>query len=175
MNKESLLREARTTEAMRKGYMGLEGKLAVIAKRLGSPIVHHNLSSFDQNFFSNPYFEESLADGDLPTLGEDDNSTEIGLSFNGLSSGINMTITIRHDQREISCEYNGRKVYHEVSGDLERFAPDESWEGKIESLYVRAKQIESRRRPQEKKAVSLEADRRRRELLEQYKEKWGLT
>lgn len=175
MNKESLLREARTTEAMRKGYMGLEGKLAVIAKRLGSAIVHQNLSSYDQNLYENPFFADDLGDGDLPTIGDDDNSMEIGVCFNGLSSGLNMTITVRHDHRDISCEYDGRKVYHEISGDLERFAPDEAWESKVEALYGRAKQVEARKKPQERRAVSMEADRKRRQILEEYKDKWGLT
>ena len=55
MNREQMIREARTIEAMRKGYMGMEGKFSTVAKRLGSPIIEQGSSSFSQTFLEDPF------------------------------------------------------------------------------------------------------------------------
>ena len=44
MNREEAIREARTIEAMKKGYAGLGGKFAIIAKILGYPIIEQGSS-----------------------------------------------------------------------------------------------------------------------------------
>ena len=169
MNKEMMLREARTTEAMRKGYMGLEGKFAVIAKRLGSPMISQNLP--EQDIMDAFAVEDPK---DLPVMDLDDVSSELGTHFNALSLGMNLSVTVYFLHRDISCEYQGRKVYHEVGGELERFAPNEEWEELVARLYERAKRVESIRKPHEKKEMLQDAERKRRKILQDYKEKWGL-
>jgi hypothetical protein len=173
MNRESLLREARTIEAMKKGYMGMEGKLAVVAKRMGQPIIHHGLSNFHQSFLDDPFSEHD--EDEMPTMADDDRSYEIGMSFNGLSSGMNMSITLHSTHNEIVCEYQGKKVYRELAGELEAFVPNDEWESKIESLYNRAKRIEKKQKPAMRRELVAEAERRKRQILEEFKEKWGLT
>lgn len=173
MSRESLLREARTTEAMKKGYMGLEGKFAVIAKTLGHPIIQHGGNTVENNFIDDPF--DLRDEDDMPTMDAEDSSHELGVHFDGLSSGINLSITVNHYHREISCTFEGRKVYVEMSGELEGFAPGESWESHIETLYGRARKIEKTRKPEERKRLNAEADRRRRQILEDFRDKWGLT
>jgi len=168
MNKEMLLREARTTEAMRKGYMGLEGKFAVIARRLGSPIVSQAVEN-DSIMDFEPQSPENI-----PFMDVEEMTTELGLNYDGLSLGMNLSVTVYFLYREISCVYQGRKVYHEVGGELERFAPNEEWEALVAKIYDRAKRVESIRKPHEKKELVKDAERKRRKILEEYKEKWGL-
>ena len=90
MNVEKALKEQREIEAMAKGYIGLEGVFATIVKRLGQPIMRQGGSNFEQRFLDDPFDEHDPEE--ILTIDEEDNSYEIGLHFDGLSRGINMTI-----------------------------------------------------------------------------------
>lgn len=173
MNREQQIKEARTIEAMRHGYMGMEGKFALISKRLGQPIIHQGSKSFDQSFLPDPF--ELDEDELLPTLDSEESSYEIGLMFEGLPKGVNMNIYVYFYNREIICEYEGNKVYKEVNGELEGYVPNPLWEKKIESLYDTAKKLEKRRKPIEKQRIANEANKKRKEILEDYKNRWGLS
>ena len=173
MNREDRLREARTTEAMKKGYTGMEGKFATIAKRLGEPVLQQGSSCYEQTFMDDPFAAE-LSDDSLPMMDEEENSYEIGLHFDGLSRGANLSIFVHHYNKEIVVEFEGRKVYQEIAGELERFAPG-SWEDKIDSFYSTAKLIERRQKPLERKKLIEEANKKRKEIFDDFKSKWGLA
>ena len=172
MNRDQMLKEARTIEAMRKGYMGLEGTLSLVAKRLGHPIFHQGSKVFEQTFLDDPY--DLVDENELPVLEEDANSYEIGVQFDGLSRGINMSISIDYNMREIKCIYEGKIVYQEISGELERYAPNDLWEKKVENLMQIAKKIERQQKPLERQILVKAADIRRQEILDHLREKWGL-
>jgi hypothetical protein len=173
MNKEQMIKEARTIEAMKKGYMGLEGKLSIIAKHLGQPIIAQGSRVFEQTFLDDPYEADDFEE--IATLDEDENSYEIGLQFDGLSRGINMTISVQYYLREITCRHQGQIVYKEVSGELEGYVPNEIWEEKIEEFSMFSRKIEKQKRPIEKIKMAEENQKRRIEILEVFKNKWGLT
>lgn len=173
MNREDRLREARTTEAMKKGYTGMEGKFSTIARRLGESVLQQGSSCYKQTFLEDPFAAEFM-DESLPTLEEDDNSYEIGLHFDGLSRGANLSIFVHHYNKEIVVEFEGRKVYREIAGELERFAPG-VWEESAESFYKSAKLIERRQKPLERKKMIEEADKKRKEIFDDFKSKWGLA
>jgi hypothetical protein len=172
VNKEELIREARTTEAMKKGYMGLEGKLAVIAKFLGDPIIQQGGKHFDQTFLED--FYELPDENEIQEMSEDESSYEIGLQFDGLSRGFNLTISVMNYLREITCRYHGQIVYREISGELEGFVPSEEWEKNINDLYNSAKKIEKNRKPIEKAKFIEEAEKRKIKIIDYLKSKWGL-
>lgn len=172
MNKEQILRETRTTEAMKKGFMGLEGKFALIAKFLGEPIIQQGSKHFDQTYLEDPYAEHT--ENDILSLDEDEASYEIGVQFDGLSRGMNLTISVMNYLREITCRYEGKIVYKEVSGELEGFVPNEIWEKHIDALHQSAKKIEKQRRPAEKKKLIENAEKKKNEILDYLKNKWGL-
>lgn len=174
MNREDRLREARTTEAMKNGYTGMEGKFALIAKRLGQPIMHQGSSCYEQTFLEDPFAIEDKEDT-LPMLDEDDNSYEIGLHFDGLSRGANLSVFVHFYNNEIVVEYEGRKVYREIAGELERYAPAPEWESKIESFYNAAKMADRRQKPFERKKMLEEAKKKRQEIFDDFKSKWGLA
>ena len=173
MGRQEQIKEARTIEAMRHGYMGMEGKFAVISKRLGQPIIHQGSKSFEQNFLPDPF--DLPEENTIPIFEEEENSYEIGLIFDGLPRGVNLSIIMHFYNREIICEFEGRKVYKEANGELEAYVPDPSWEKKIESLYEMAKKIERKNKPVEKQRIAQEANKKRKEILEDFKNKWGLT
>ena len=173
MNREQMIREARTIEAMRKGYMGMEGKFSTVAKRLGSPIIEQGSSSFSQTFLEDPF--ELEKEDTMPTISEDDRSHEVGVHFDGLSRGVNLSIIVRHYHREIVCEYQGYTVYRELAGELEAYVPHEIWENQLEKIYDSAQKVEKKQKPQERKKLIEAANKKRQELLQEFKLKWGLT
>jgi len=173
MNREDIIKEARTIEAMKKGYTGLGGKFATIAKILGYPIVEQGSSMFSQSFIDDPY--NIVDENEIPTMEEDESVYEIGQAFDGMPFGINLTVIVKHYQKEIICEHDGKKVYWEVSGELEGYVPNATWEERIEDIYIIAKERERLRRPFEKEKLIEQANKKRKQLLDEFKSKWGLT
>jgi hypothetical protein len=86
-----------------------------------------------------------------------------------------MTISVQYYLREITCRYQGQVVYKEISGELEGYVPDETWEEKVEEFSSLSRKIEKQQRPIEKRKIAEENQKRRIEILEVFKNKWGLT
>lgn len=172
MSKEKQIQEARTIEAMRKGYMGLEGKFCIVAKYLGKPIIHQGGQLADENWLYDPYMETE--EDEIPTFDESESSFEIGVFFDGLSKGINLSIYVDFESREIKCYFEDRTVYKESAGELEGYCPDEKWENKLDSLYNIAKNIEKQKRQQEKKNLAQKAEKQKKNILQYLKNKWGI-
>lgn len=172
MSREQQIKEARTIEAMKKGYMGLEGKFSNIAKYIGQPIFHQGSRVFEQTFLDDPYLIPEV--DEIPMMDENENSYEVGYQFDGLNRGINLTISIAHHLREITCRFEGQIVYREISGELEGYAPNPAWEDKIDILSELARKIERQERPLER-AKLIESNKKKRiEVLDYLKLKWGL-
>jgi len=172
MNRDQMLKEARTIEAMKKGYMGLEGKFCTIAKRLGNSIFRQGGLYVDRTYLEDPY--DQLEADDIPTMDDDEGSYEMGIHFDGLSHGVNLTISVLFHLREITVHYEGQIVYKEIAGELEGFAPVDEWEEKIDSMYAISRNIERELRPFEKKKLIEQADKKRKEIFESLRLKWGL-
>lgn len=172
MSREKQIQEARTIEAMKKGYMGLEGKFCVVAKWLGKPIIHHGSQLVEENYLFDPFEQEDPEE--IPTFEESESSFEIGTFFDGLSRGININIYVNFEMREIKCYYDDKIVYRETTGELEGFSPNEVWEEKLEKLYSLAKKVEKEKRQIEKKDLIKIAEKKKNSILKYLKEKWGL-
>lgn len=172
MHREQMLKEARTIEAMKKGYMGLEGKFCSIAKRLGHAMFRQGGLYVDRTYLEDPYNQPD--EDEIPMMDDEEESYEIGVQFDGLSRGMNLTISILFHLREITVRHEGQIVYKEIAGELEGFAPVDEWEENIETLYSLSKSIEREQRPFEKKELHRKADKKRAEILEALRLKWGL-
>jgi hypothetical protein len=172
MNHEQMIKEARTIEAMKKGYMGLEGKFSSIAKRLGKPIIKQGGLYSDTNYLQD--FDELADENEIPIMEEEDQIFEIGLQFDGLSRGINMTISIQYHLREIVVRYEGNVVYKENGGELEGYVPHEFWENKIDELYEFVRKLERADKPFKKNILIQENLKKKKQVLEYLKNKWGL-
>lgn len=170
MNHENTIREQRTIEAMKKGYMGAEGKLAEIVKKLGNPIYQQGGRYHDQTVLFDPYADEE----ELSEIDENEGSHIIGWSFDGLSRGIDLSIYFNFYHQEILIKWKGIAVYQEVSGDLESYVPHECWENHIDNLLLTVKRIDRKNRPLEKKKALEEHNRKKKELLDKLRRKWGL-
>lgn len=170
MNREQMLKEARTIEAMKLGYMGMEGKFCCIAKRLGSSLLKQGGIYVDRTWLYDSYLDEDA----IPTMESEEESFEVGIHFDGLSRGMNITITVYFHLREISVRYNGLIVYKEIGGELEGYAPDKEWEEKISQLFDMAKKLEREMKPFEKKKLMEATEKKKKEILETLRLKWGL-
>lgn len=171
MNRDQMLKEARTIEAMRKGYMGLEGKFCTIAKRLGEPIIRQGSLYVNRNYLPET---DQIEEDEIPTMDDDQDSYEIGIQFDGLSRAMNLTISVLFHLREITVRYEGQIIYKEIAGELDGFAPIDEWEEKIEELYSVSRKIERQQKPIEKRKLIEKAHKKREEILESLRLKWGL-
>lgn len=172
MNHEQIIKEKRTIEAMKNGYMGFGGKFGTIAKKLGKTIIKQGGVYAEET-----KFDDILNDSEeeeILTMEEDEITYEIGAQFDALSQGINLQILIYYHLAEIKVFYKGQLVYKEVSGELESYIPDKDWEGKIEQIYNLAKKRERKTKPDENKKIEQEKNKKKNQILEDLRKKWGI-
>jgi hypothetical protein len=175
-DKEQRIKEQRMAEAIMRGLMGLGGKIACIATFLGSKIV-----SETPDFYS----ETSLDDvWDLGTIDEYDHkrivtaeenswTRDIGYIFDGLSRGMHLEIKYLSDERALTVYYKGNKVYREVSGDLECYAPSE-WIDMIEKLFVVAKKLADEKKSRDAKQDASDTKSFVAKKIDEMRARWGL-
>lgn len=171
-NKEKVIQEQRTIEAMKKGYMGCEGKFAFIVKKMGDLIISQNSANFEQTFMED--FYEWNDEEELPTMEVDESVNEIGMSYDDLKSGNNLTILFLNDENEIIVRYEGKLVYKEVANELQSFVPEEKWESLIEKIYTKAKIVDKNRKNKENNLLIKAANYKKKEIIEKLKDKWGI-
>jgi hypothetical protein len=177
-SKEDIIREQRTVEAVRKGLMSGEGKLACVARMLGDKVYgrhgggrramfheFENMMGLEQNFLE----EDELEEGEIPTA--DAGMAANAYLFNGYSRGLHLEI--KFDGPEIWVRWKGEIVYHEMSGELGAFAPGD-WEMEIEKLAVVARKKEYEYiNLADQRDVAI-GQRMKEQFLEEMKRKWGL-
>jgi len=168
MNYEQSIKEARTIEAMRNGYMGLAGKFCQITKKLGSPIIKQGGLYVDSTEYQDIFQEEN---DEIRTMDEGEATYEIGWQFDALSRGINLSITLIHHLREITVRHEGQIVYKEISGELESYVPNELWEDSINSLYEATKKMHRRESAERKKELEKRKEQEKASILDQLKKK----
>jgi hypothetical protein len=167
---EDKIREQRILEANKKGLMGQNGKIGVVLKIFGSPIIAQSQGGVyvDTNYLDDIYsqkksLEECSDSVDLmrhiPIMNIDQNerptsqewhqgmqdpinySTDfIGMHFDGLSRGMHLEIKYEELSSELVVYHKGYVVYKEIKGELLGYAPNQEWENWIESLYKKAKE-----------------------------------
>lgn len=169
--KEQIIREQRTIEAMKKGFMGWEGKICRVARSLGEPIMMQGGSNYSQTFMDDPW---ELEEEEILTMDDDETSHHVGWHFDGMRRGLNMEILWKEDHRELKAYYHSVLVYREIGGELDGYIPHEEWEAKIAELYEQAKKKERIDKREKSVIIGNEAKRRQEEFLDQMKRKWGI-
>jgi hypothetical protein len=169
--KELMVREQRTVEAMRNGLMGVQGKLAKIAKTYGTPIIRHNTSSWQQKFLDDPY--DIVDPNEIPVMDEDSISFDVGFYYDNMRNGHHLEIVWKQEFQEIRCSYEGKLVYLEMGGTLDGYAPGE-WEQQVADLYDQAKKQERVIVKSQKEENSKIFQHERQVFLTDMKSKWGM-
>jgi hypothetical protein len=173
MNKEKIIQEQRTIEAMKNGYMGLNGKFATIAKKLGYSIVSHGSSDFQQTFLED-FYNLDEQENSLPIMEDDVVFNEIGFTYDKYASGSNLVINLFFTNTAITVNYNGNIVYKEVAGELEYYVPNKDWESKIDSIYNMTLKIEKSNKNNNVKKLNEMANAKKKEILDRLQKKWGI-
>lgn len=186
--KENAVREKRTMEATKKNFMGPSGRLGIIAKFLGTPIIRQGSGLYDVNFLEDPYDDSSdieyettasnqkgpmVWQDDIPVM-EDDFIREEGYLFDGLSRGIHMEIKYWHDSHKLEVSYKGYPVYKEIAGELSSYAPHEEWEELIKTLYKLAKKRKENKADMEEAEISDVFERKKTNFWNKLKTRWGV-
>jgi hypothetical protein len=187
-DKEKLIKEKRTGEAIAKNYIGIDGKFGTILKYLGSAIISQSASNYHVNEFQDVY---NLQDEDeIPTEDLDLQITELGRMFSGLKFGYNIeinylkngTIPVKKEnttiyepvERVLSVTWNGYHVYIEVDSDLITFLPSPEWEEIINRIYDSAIKLQKTHRHKKIEELKIERKTENLSLLQKLREKWGI-
>lgn len=197
-DKEKKIIEQRTIEATRKGLMGFSGKLGIILRSLGQPIISQADGIYMSEYFgysSNNYDQNDEEIGTmevLDLLGNpieepfDDSWTNknsnrknisirnIGWHYDGLNRSMHLEIKFLEEQAELTVYYEGNLVFKEISGELKTYIPFDDWELKIESLFKASKKIDDVVKTKEKTERLEEAKKNKSKWLKKMKENWGI-
>lgn len=197
---ETKIREQRTVEANKKGFVGQNGKIGTILKMMGQPIVSHSVGGayVDTNYLEEPQEESpwpvnssELMDS-IPVMDLDGNvrpETEewaqiknpvsygvynIGWHFDGLGRGMHLEIKYDDAGAELIVLYKGYVVYKEIKGEIVSYVPKDEWEGWIEGLYKKAKEMQRRKKEMEFEDQVKESEKRKTSWWAEMKSRWGV-
>lgn len=168
--KAQLIREKRTIEATRKNIMGGSGKLGMIAKCFGSEIIKQGSGTYDQTFLER--FDDFEEEETVPVM-EDESISKEGYFFDGLSRG--MHFEIKYLNSGVLTAYHlGYLVYHEISGELFTYVPNDNWEKLIvEPLYQQAKLKAETMKKEQKEFSEMNNLRKAQQFIINLRNRWG--
>jgi hypothetical protein len=165
--KQDKVKEQRLIEATHKEYLGPDGKIAVVLRNLGHPIMGHTSPFVEITEMEDPY---ALDDEGLPYFDESESTAMMGMMFDGLSRGIHMEI--KQVEYQITVSYKGHKVFEENRGDLDCYVPG-AWEGELERLYKIALPTEKENKKHSKMVRESLAEHKKNSWISEMKDKWG--
>jgi hypothetical protein len=185
---EARIKEQRLAEANKKGLTGPTGKIGVVLKVLGEPIV----SQMEDASYLNLAGEEedegipimAVEGAKRPTGPEwsDEGRVatyygihEIGRHFDGLSRGMHMEIFYRDESSEMSLYHRGFLAYKESQGNLQCYVPSNEWEGWISSLFKVAKKKQREEKEKEFEERVKESEKTKLSWLHEMASRWGIT
>jgi len=188
LEKEKIVKEQRTAEAINKNLMGLEGKLGVILKYLGQPIISQNASNYNSTEWQDFYKEEEEG---MPVYDIDSPLMEMGKVFDGLKFGhhielsfiVEGAIPIRISEHQTAYEpaskvikvtYKGYLVYLESEGNLHVYKPMDEWEDIINTIYTSAKKLQMKHRKENEIEEKESNKQNKLSFLERLRETWGI-
>lgn len=169
-----ITREERTLEAERNNYRGQNGKIFTIVRYLGQRMFYHIMDDGDGLFPEEGPKPEVRSSADDQIIVDPEDGEGEGWYYDGLRWGIHMEIIQSWPESRLTVYYKGYKVFEEIDGFLEAYAPNPEWENHIEHLFkvaskhkVGVKQAER----QEKQEIKR---KRKLSFWQAMRENWGL-
>jgi hypothetical protein len=98
----------------------------------------------------------------------------VGWHFDGLGRGMHLEIKYDDAEAELSVLHKGYVVYKEIKGEIVSYVPKDEWEGWIEGLYKKAKEIQRRTKEIEFENQVKESERIKASWWAEMKSRWGL-
>lgn len=192
--KEKVIRERRTSLAVKNNMMGPSGKIGIIVKAFGHPIMNEGGCYVDTNYLEDPYedftdieYEKTLSEQNGPVawrneilegdggagVVHDENPNFLGYVFDGLSRGIHIEIKYMRHEHMLRVDYKGYEVYKEVAGELEAYSPAEDWESIINRLYKHAKEKYKQIKHEEQIEILEAVEKKKATFFERLRTRWG--
>ena len=168
---EKRLREDRTRDAVKENLMGMNGKLGIICKNLGYPIYRQGGGDLYESTEMEDIFAE---EGEMSTMEMGGSICQLGWGFDGLSRGMHIEIKCFEYKAEIIATYKGYEVYRESSGELEGYAPFDSWHNMVNNLYATAKKKEKENKTNMEHIIAEEIGKKQLSYLQELRLKWGI-
>lgn len=187
-NHENVIREKRSNLAAKNNLTGPSGKFGVILQAFGEPILRQGTGLVDANWLEDPYqdisdigYEQTVSGQKGPIAWEDklhDASDDYlyneGLSFSGLSRGMQIDIVQLNDINQISVTYKGHLVYREIAGELDAYVPLPEWEDLIEKLYRTAKEKLKKFKIVQTEQIAAKVEEKKQSFLQKLRTRWGI-
>lgn len=197
---EERIREQRTVEANKKGLVGQGGKIGVVLRILGQPIVAQSeggiyvdtnrleewdkddteprnvlemmrgIPIMDTDAHDRPSSEEWSEMDDPIPYG----TRTVGWHFDGFGMGMHMEIKYDDSTTELSVTHKGYTVYKEVKGEITAYVPNPEWEGWIERLFKSARDIQRRLKEEEFQEQVKAVEKSKEGWLRDIASRWGL-
>jgi hypothetical protein len=165
----------------------VNGKLILIARTYGSPIIGHYynspLTNEDWENFNDPDKDwsqiDEAEDGNLPRLGYVYDSLRMGVNLEVvvIAKEIKSAITGKNELEkptEVRCNYRGYRVYHEEEGILKCYAPFPEWEKVIDKVYNQATGTDKKRQVKEKEEEQKHRKNATKKALQTLRMLWGI-
>lgn len=201
---EERIREQRIVEANKKGLMGQNGKIGIVLKVLGSPIIRQSEGGIyvDTNYFNINQEEKEIHNisdpvelmSEIPIMGIENNNRPnskewyqympdpinygidtIGLHFDGLNRGMHLEIKYDELSSELILYYKGYVAYREIKGELLGYSPNEEWEKWMNHLYKISKDKLRKIKEEEFEETIKQNEKNKINWWNSIKEKWGIN
>jgi hypothetical protein len=198
---EEKIKEQRSVEANKKGLVGQTGKIGIVLKVFGEPIVAqiegggyvdtNYLNAWHDEFEEDPKNNIDLMKK-IPVMGFEENerpqseewtamsdpiyfgTQQIGWYFDGLSRSMHLEIKYDELNAELILTYKGYVAYKEVKGEILSYVPNKEWENWIDSLYKKAKEKLRKTKEIEFENKIKEAEKRKSSWWDQMISRWGV-
>lgn len=194
---EQKIIEQRTIEANKKGLLGQNGKVSIVLKAFGEPII-------TQNEYGNSLNLENNIDEDLEFRNAEDylnkipimdiegvnrpegaewstvsepnfyETHKVGFYLSALSQGVHLEIYYDDYTNELSLYYKGYLVFRESKGELSAYVPNDEWENWVFEKFKKAKEKLRRLKEEEFKSKIEKAEKTKIAWWEGIKSKWGI-
>ncbi len=174
--KEKLIKEQRTIDANKRNLMGVSGKLGIIARYLGHPIISQSGEGGFGCESNSLDFDTFLYDDDeeIPVIEENTNSHEIGYVFDGLSIGNHIEIKYLEADHKLIVNYKSYRVYEEIAGDLTAYAPFKEWEEIIDKIYEKARKKQKEMSKDEEEINEQQNAQEALSFFQKLRLRWGI-
>lgn len=184
---EKVAREKRVIDACKNNLMGQVGKLGIILKVYGQPIMKEGTGIFDATYLpgfdqDDVYTEYSPTfSGGGPVAYRDEIRTSdaehielYGMMFDGLPWGMHLEIRHMINENQLKVFHQGRLVYQETAGELDVYNSTTDWEEMVNRVYAKARPKMKIIKVEEAAEKEKETEQRRQSFFGYLKEKWGL-
>lgn len=187
-DRENVIRERRTTLATKKNLMGPSGKLGMILKAFGTPIIRQGSGLIDISFLGDPFgddvhteYASTMSGQQGPVSYRDeiltysgDGLVNEGLMFDGLSRGVHIEILYWHAESKLKVTFKGYTVYLEIAGELAAYNPFEEWEGAVDRLHASAQKRLKQIDLQESQEYAERSRARKNQFWQELRARWGI-